>query len=532
VLHKNQHSAAKYAHAALQPTTGYRQLPPASGRTPFTPFTPFPLFTRAASPPRARGQKAIIQNVPLFSSKALKVEELSRKVDSAACGRGLSSHGTRDNLEEDLSVESWKEEKGVPTDVHVRFQFHPVGQGLFYSAEVDRFHANQVDRFTFVYDCGTDSDQQYMKSALDAYTTDGKLDLLILSHFHNDHINGVHELLKKSGGVREVVLPYLHPAERLMAAAGYAVKNRLHTLPPDYIAFLTDPIAYLIDNSDDGRVERITFIAGGPPAEEDEWPEDSGGIAEGIKWYDGKPGKAGLPDLKTTRREACIRSHSAICRAPIWRFKFYCRPSRASAEDIQGRLRDHNIDPDDLASVLDGRLEDLKKTYYSLCGRSAGQNVTSLMCCHGPGVSIQFHPARATPFAIACRLLGCPCPCVVHSEVPQGLPDTHTPDLLAFDHMLTGDANVDITEYRNHFTRELKRVGLFCLPHHGSKQNWHYPFLDAHKNCLLWVCSAGLGNRYGHPHKSVVNDLLVHGKCACICHELQPVTIEAAGSVP
>jgi hypothetical protein len=431
-------------------------------------------------------------------------------------------------LEKRRSGQITEREKGVPTNIHVRFQFHPVGQGLFYSGQIDQYRTDQDDRFSFVYDCGTDSNQRYVKAALEAYTIDGKLDLLILSHFHSDHINGVHKLLKKSGGTREVVLPYLHPDERLMIAGGYAVKKRLHTLPSDYIAFLTNPITYLTDK----KAERITFIIGGPHREEDQGPEHPSEMGDRIRWSGSERDKADFPELRATGSEVRIRAHSAVCRGLTWRFRFYCRSSPVSAEDIRRELRAYDIPLENLADVLKNRLDDLKNIYHSLFGGSAGQNVTSLMCCHGPGVRMQFHPPRTTPFAIACRLRERPCPCVVHSEVPERLQGTHTPDGLAFDHMLTGDANVDITEYRKHFAPELERVGLFCLPHHGSKRNWHRRFLDAHKNCSLWVCSAGLGNRYGHPQKEVVKDLCVHGKCACVCHELQPVTIEATGSVP
>lgn len=65
-------------------------------------------------------------------------------------------------------------------------------------------------------------------------------------------MNGVKELLKKTGGVKEVVLPYLHPAQRLLVAAEYAVGNELDDLPEDYITFLADPAGYFGAEADSG----------------------------------------------------------------------------------------------------------------------------------------------------------------------------------------------------------------------------------------------------------------------------------------
>lgn len=129
------------------------------------------------------------------------------------------------------------------TEIDAKFRFHPVGQGLFYSG--------QVNDFDFVYDCGSDSGKQYTDSAIDKYAEANKsrfekekLDLLTISHLHGDHMNAVKILFSKTNGVNEVVLPYLFPEERLMVAAEYAIENELDNLDDDYISFLSNPINY------------------------------------------------------------------------------------------------------------------------------------------------------------------------------------------------------------------------------------------------------------------------------------------------
>ncbi len=399
-------------------------------------------------------------------------------------------------------------------NMRLSFQFHPVGQGLFYSG--------QFNEFRFVYDCGTDSGQVYMDRALNGYEVDGKLDLLILSHFHDDHINGVKKLLAKTKGVREVILPYLYPAERLITAASYAVRNNLDTLPGQYIDFLRDPVAFLTQEG----AERITFIASGEPV--GEWPDYPGGMADGIAWYGETLDKATFPELNTAPDQVRIKPHSVICRATIWRFKFFCPPGRASTSDIRKEMQARGIDPDNVAGTLHDRLDDLKDIYHSLFGGSQGQNVTSLVCCHGPVVRIHYHHGWLAPWSLlqTCyRPLWFPWRAGILEWLH--LQDNDNP---AIDQMLTGDANLTVTEYRHHFSRELRRVGLFCLPHHGSRENWRTAFLSDHTNCTLWVCAAGLGNRHRHPHMKVVQDLCTADAQMCLCHEFQGLAIEAMGS--
>lgn len=75
---------------------------------------------------------------------------------------------------------------------------HPVGQGAFYS---EIFSARKNKFFTVVYDCGRDkkSSPKAKIEKLDA------VDLIFISHFHNDHINGIKEILQKSNPL--IIIP-------------------------------------------------------------------------------------------------------------------------------------------------------------------------------------------------------------------------------------------------------------------------------------------------------------------------------------
>ncbi len=73
---------------------------------------------------------------------------------------------------------------------------HPVGQGAFYSEEFTKKATNQV-LFTTVYDCGSYNGSK-RNNAIKEIKERNEVDLLFISHFHEDHINGVEDLLEKN----------------------------------------------------------------------------------------------------------------------------------------------------------------------------------------------------------------------------------------------------------------------------------------------------------------------------------------------
>ncbi|MEE0026462.1 MAG: MBL fold metallo-hydrolase, partial [Atopobiaceae bacterium] len=101
------------------------------------------------------------------------------------------------------------------------FRFHPVGQGLFYTGLLSRVGGGS---FSFVYDCGTMSDQQFLRREIDdfklllphASRRTRRLDLLVVSHMHDDHVSGLEYLLENLE-VDTVVIPCTDQVTSLLA---------------------------------------------------------------------------------------------------------------------------------------------------------------------------------------------------------------------------------------------------------------------------------------------------------------------------
>lgn len=106
-------------------------------------------------------------------------------------------------------------------------EIHPIGQGAFYT---ESFELHNHATFNVVYDCGSYWDGKaknydYAKSKHDSHgfseeideykaKVNNKIDLLFISHFHSDHINGIRRLLKNTSNVK-LYMPYLDNDQRL-----------------------------------------------------------------------------------------------------------------------------------------------------------------------------------------------------------------------------------------------------------------------------------------------------------------------------
>ena len=74
---------------------------------------------------------------------------------------------------------------------------HPIGQGAFYTERI----CSKDQIYNVVYDCGSGTNKNAPKRLIQeitsVFTSNDVVDILFVSHFDNDHINGIRELKKK-----------------------------------------------------------------------------------------------------------------------------------------------------------------------------------------------------------------------------------------------------------------------------------------------------------------------------------------------
>ena len=144
-------------------------------------------------------------------------------------------------------------------DVEIIRNHYPVGQGFFSSQQI----LYGDEKFTCVYDCGSVSENHdYLlnKYMDDLRKTTHTIELLVLSHFDADHINGLKKLVERFN-IRNIVIPYLSTFEKLLFLLGKNIPLNRHAMQTD-LYFL----AYLIDGEEnnflrsieEGRIEVIS----------------------------------------------------------------------------------------------------------------------------------------------------------------------------------------------------------------------------------------------------------------------------------
>ncbi len=112
--------------------------------------------------------------------------------------------------------------------------FHQVGQGLFVS--------EKYENLTIVYDCGGEN-VQYVSKAIDtSLPIDDEIEILFISHYDRDHINGVYHLLT-THTVKHVILPLVSDFSRYLSFSSYPGNKFGRVLD-----FYEDPIGFIESN--------------------------------------------------------------------------------------------------------------------------------------------------------------------------------------------------------------------------------------------------------------------------------------------
>ena len=120
--------------------------------------------------------------------------------------------------------------------------FHAIGQGAFYTEKFE-------NGFTIVYDCGGQNKKFIVNKIQEVFQKNEKIDILFISHFHNDHINGVDFLLEYCD-VKKVVLPFLHDNMKIQ----FIIEN---TKNRSYNQFIVNAI---INPQDTFKDQELVFV--------------------------------------------------------------------------------------------------------------------------------------------------------------------------------------------------------------------------------------------------------------------------------
>lgn len=378
------------------------------------------------------------------------------------------------------------------------FNFYPIGQGCFYGGSI----TTTENEFTIVYDCGTVSSYSFLSQSIQKFKYNYKrIDLLMISHFDKDHVNGLKELLTNIK-CEKVIIPYYEPILRL------TLLNNSDS-DDDYISFLKDPIFYLL-NSDDFNVGEVVILENGnennpdlrAPEPKSPTPRENLEILklayDSFESQEDNSFKSRVISNEGITYEAKnIRYFSLPFKISIsnnfWEFVFYLKEL-----DNQNNISIFETEINKLiALTVDQKITSLfnssfipiiKKLYKDHVNKNL--NYTSLVVYHGPTISSYFSLIRSA---------------ILRYPIQRHNNNNCSGTLLTGDSFLK--ENCDFEPFFNYFSQYyIDKIFILQVPHHGSINNWNL-LPNGLEDIPYYLINHGY-KRKKHPHKNVIMNII------------------------
>jgi hypothetical protein len=399
---------------------------------------------------------------------------------------------------------------------NTRFQM-PVGQGFFHAGWVDFPEAEE--KFFYVYDCGamtkfaTTRDREIKK--LNAFVGEGaRLDLLVISHMHADHVNGIETLVTEGKlQVDTIMLPMIEMKERLLSFATTTHDDPASGESDFFKDFIVDPVA-AVSRFEPRNILLVGRGDGGAPGSGS--PDDSSldggpdisGEGRGYAWKLVGQGTADVwerdpdrPQIITIPDTSAVRIFEFHNGQDAWLIAPYVDEEITAKNDLfitnlanelhktVAELEGCLLNSSYVLDLITNHADKLQSAYKSCHGNL---NRTSLCLYSGPAGSV---------------------------AVDHGCMVRHGPWVYSLGHqriawLATGDAKLlkddKCDAFLEHFKDHLDKVSTLTLPHHGAAGDFNQKLLTAMKPSFCPVAADAVKD-WQHPAASVTRSVASEG---------------------
>lgn len=366
------------------------------------------------------------------------------------------------------------------------FITYPVGQGLFYAGKLIK---DDKEEFNFIYDCGSNSKKESLTKCISEYKTFNgtkDIDMLVVSHFDSDHINGLKELTNKYN-VKRVFFPYIKNMDinlvsyalktlRLMRVIQLKTKVILMSIPKNDGAPKNNPKKMSMrkdGNPDDLKNKNLQL----PSLDELELQASEN--ATQLEFQVSKTSKHLKGDLDKLFKFLVFKNNQF--RVFDWIFDFYNYPlPKDELRGINTSFRTF-IHRNKIKNFYDFiNCERVWKAFYKSVYTN---NIKEYKFMNSNNISL----------------------CMMHAP-KRVLTSTERIATL-----LTGDLNLkhdDIfADFNKKYSYIMSKLKAFFVPHHGSRNNWNDKLLYRYCKDTLSIITAGSGNV--HPDFEVISKIIL-----------------------
>jgi len=339
--------------------------------------------------------------------------------------------------------------------------FHPIGQGAFYT-ERHNFNGNE---FTVVYDCGSTTlkGQKLEKKIKSTFPRNHSIDILFISHFHADHINGI-EILAKHCRIKKVVLPVIDDETKVLLKVTNLLDNNF-----------TD--TGIIDNPED-------FFGGDIPIIRIE-PTEINPNTDGISLND----STGISKIVNSSTNTSGTVFSPLAGVD-WLFIPFNYKHDERKKQFEDALKIYGLTLADIDTIskIKKNKDDVVNAYKSVDGDLnknsmilySGMKSDDYVHCFNHFHHFYFHRHFHLDLQSGCLYMG---------DI-----DLNEPNIVS-------DINAKLRQL-------LPFIGTLQVPHHGSVHNFTTTILQPNIFCAIF--SFGTNNTYGHPSDRVISDVIAN----------------------
>lgn len=352
--------------------------------------------------------------------------------------------------------------QGIANKTKIIRTFHPVGQGAFYTEK----HIKGDKCSNIVYDCGSNSkDVDWDRVIRDAFKEGEVIDLLFISHFHADHINGLDMLLSHCKTIKKVVIPLIEDEDKAL----FKLFNLEATGgEKDYGALIDDPQEFF---GKETQILKVVSIDG----ENEKQNVSTDFITSGTKI-----------EVESIRVNWCFIPFNYDYGARMTSFRKLLIEKGLAADQLKT-----------IEGVLENR-DTILEAYKEL---TTDINEDSLVLFSGKLVNPPYDDS------IFIELLNM-----------KGY------YLYQFDMgcLYLGDANLNKDEFLSELENRLKdyyhAINTIQIPHHGSESSFSIDILKRHPQNIISVITCG-ATRKKHPSGEVLKQIAVSGSTLFVVTE-------------
>ncbi|WP_317180032.1 ComEC/Rec2 family competence protein [Lelliottia amnigena] len=330
--------------------------------------------------------------------------------------------------------------------------YHGVGQGLLISGEI----TSNERSFKWVYDCGSSSKsgklllERKIKNLFKQRNEPIVIDMLVISHFDRDHINGC-ELLLKTFKVNKVILPYIPLLKRILLALEQKVG-----ITGKYIDFYINPTKYINGISENKEIQIEYIDSQLFNFNEENIPPDN--ESQYTPPHENESDLFNSSNVKL-RKNGGVLIENHIIR---WEFVFY------NDEAMKGRLDKTAIEEIKKLCIRINKdkktIKKIKEKYEEKYKNKEERNMISLFMYAGPAdIKSSLEKIYTHSYSSAC---------VKNNDIVHLYSSNQKTGFL-----FTGDGYLN-TQHRfealkNSITeKRMNNILSFQIMHHGSKNNW------------------------------------------------------------